>query len=195
MSRLDIQLDEISGEEPVEIVWPAGAEVDVADLRQRLVREIDRHRQRIPLDLRRVDGAPPELVELLADMRNYARSKSKVLSTGRILPELRRALEERARRPVGSSRAPSCKDESDAASELARDILNKSTKTEYDLSNAKRLERKERHRRRRKSSKRNYWKLAGIILAGAIAAASVEFWIILQEDERVYIPEKTYESR
>ena len=77
MSRLDKQLDQLSGEKLVKVEWPDDETVDVPQLRANLIREIDSHSHRVPLDLRAVKGAPPDLVELLVDMRRYARSKSK----------------------------------------------------------------------------------------------------------------------
>jgi hypothetical protein len=196
MSRLDRQIDRLSGEKLIRIDWPEDASVDLASLRRRLVREIDDHSHRIPLDLRGVKGAPPELVELLVDMRRYALSQSKILSTTWILPPLRQALEDGLHRPVGTRAKPSRDPDAEDASELARELLNGVERQQhYDLSKAQRIERRRRRKRHVRAGKRTSVRLAGMILAGTVVLAGVEVYWLWQQDEAeiVVIPEKGFE--
>ena len=196
MSRLDKQLDEISGEQMVKVIWPSDADVDTDAMRSQLIREIDAHRERIPLDLREVEGAPDELVELIHDMRRYALSKSKVLSTSRILPPLRKALEARARRPLGRSVAPSSSDKSGQTSDFVNDLLKESQK-KYDLSTAEKIERKKKSKKPKAPDRYRYWKLGGVVLLATLLVAAAEAYYVLVVDNEtpVIMPEKNYESR
>lgn len=195
MSRLDKQLDRLSGEKLIRIDWPDDDSVDIGELRRRLVREIDEHTQRIPLDLREVKGAPEALVELLVDMRRYAASHSKILSTTWVLPPLRRALEDRWHRPIGSSVKPSADPEAEAAAKLADACLRGADKkTEYDLSNAERIERKRQKKASRAPAKQRWWRLLAVIVVASLAVAAIEFVVLFQQDEIVVVPEKGFEE-
>lgn len=197
MSRLDKQLDKISGEQMVKIVWPADADVDTDELRSLLVREIDRHRERIPLDLRDVDGAPSELVELLHDLRRYALSKSKVLSTSRVLPPLRKALEARARRPIGKSVSSSSEDCAEQTSDVVNELLKeKQHRKGYDLSKAEKIDRKKGRHAKPASKTSRYLKLGAIIflVTSVVAAAEMYYLFYIDTESPVKIPDKTHEQ-
>ncbi|WP_147867248.1 hypothetical protein [Stieleria maiorica] len=190
MARLDKQLDRLSGEKVFRLHWPEDDSMDVELLRAEMVREINSHDHRIPLDLRSVKGAPAELVDLLVDMERYARSKSKILSMTWMLPPLRDAIDQR----MGRQSKSKSQRESDAASKTARDLLRHAEqKPGYDLSKAEKLDRKKRAKRPKRGTRR-YLSLVAIILVGAIVVAGVEGWIIMQQDETLVVPEKGFES-
>ncbi|WP_182867683.1 hypothetical protein [Stieleria mannarensis] len=190
MARLDKQLDKLSGEKVFRLHWPEDDSMDMELLRAEMVREINSHDHRIPLDLRGVKGAPAELVDLLVDMERYARSKSKILSMTWMLPPMRDAIDER----LGRRSRPKSENEPDAASKTARDLLNHAEKkNEYDLSKAQKLERK-KPVKKSKTGKKHYLKLVAIALLGAIAVGVVEGVIIMQQEETLIVPEKGFES-
>lgn len=189
MARLDRQLDKLSGEKLVRLHWPKDDSVDIEMLRAELVREINAHSHRVPLDLRGVKGAPEELVELLLDMDRYARTKDKILSLTWILPPLREALDERVGRCVKASRDAN----GEAASQKARELLNYSEKNkEYDLSHAEKIQRKDRPRLS-KTAKRRYVRLAAIVFASTLIIATIEIVFLFQQDTIVVVPEKGFE--
>lgn len=123
MSKLERQLDDVFGEERVEILWPSDDEVDVELLRLQLVSEIDAHAQRIPLDLRGVRGAPEQLVDLLLEMQRYAMSQTKVLSISASLPPMQEALNPRRRRKAGRPQKAIDERGTRDASEVARNAI------------------------------------------------------------------------
>jgi hypothetical protein len=196
MSRLDKQLDRLSGEKLIRIDWPDDGAVDAGELRRLLVREIDTHTHRIPLDLRGVKGAPEPLVEMLVDLRRYALSQNKILSTSWILPPLRDALDDRMHRPVGTRAKPSAAADTEAASELADELLRGvEEKTQYDLSKAERIERKCLRRKRRQAwNGPRALRLAAVILAAAVAVIAIEWVLLSEEDAIVVVPEKGFEN-
>lgn len=192
MARIDKQLDKLSGEKLVRLHWPEDDVVDIELLRADLVREINDHDHRIPLDLRSVKGAPSELVDLLVDMERYAKSKSKILSTTWILPQLRDAVDQRAGRRSG----PVPQGELDVASKTAREILNgNEKKAEYQVSSASRVERKKRRKSTKKpaSKIRNYIQLVALIMIGAFVAIAVQYFVIFKADPIVIETDKIYE--
>ncbi|WP_149499448.1 hypothetical protein [Roseiconus lacunae] len=196
MSRLDKQLDRLSGEEPVRIEWTD--ESDLPRLRTLLINEVDRHIHRIPLDLRGIDGAPPELVELLLEIRRYAVSKSKILSMSWILPPMRDAIERKLHRPAGSVVAPSADPDSEQASDLAKELLHGVEKsTEYDLSKAQKIQR--RRAKRRSSAKKGlasrlvrYLIMASGIIA-CVAVISVVYFFATSEPPKI-LDRKSFEN-
>ena len=137
MSKLDRQLDQVSGEKKVAVVWPKDADVDVVRLRERLISEIDGHNHRIPLDLRGVHGAPPALVEILIDLQKYARSEGKLLSISYALPPMQDALNPRRRRKAGRPSEAIDEDGQPDASEVAKSLLVQDEVSEYDIGKAR----------------------------------------------------------
>ncbi|MCC9601051.1 hypothetical protein LOC67_10885 [Stieleria sp. JC731] len=186
-------MDRLSGEAPVRIDWFDG--MDVTLLRSTLTQEIDKHTRRVPLDLRGVQGAPPELVELLVEMRRYAVSKSKILSMNWILPPLRDAIDKRLHQPVGQVIAPSANPDSEQASDRAKELLNHvETPPEYDLSKAEKLDRKPLPRKPKAltaSIIRYLIMLAGILTT--VAIISVVFFFLTSEPPKI-LDRKTFES-
>ena len=61
MSKIDRQLDEITGAEPIAIRWPLTDEHYIRLLREKVKKELDGIAFRVPLDLRGVKGAPAGL--------------------------------------------------------------------------------------------------------------------------------------
>lgn len=92
MAKTDRLRDESQGIEPVRIVWPITEEMYLEHLRHMLEEQIDSDAQRVPLDLRHVQGAPSGLVKLLFDMQQYAASKEKQLVVTHALADMRHAL-------------------------------------------------------------------------------------------------------
>ena len=194
MSRLDKQLDRLSGEKLVQVEWLHDDSVDVVGLREMLMKEIDAHSHRVPLDLRSVNGAPNELVELLFDMRRYAMSKSKILSTTYMLAPLREALDRRLSRPIGSRARPSADPENEMASDTAQELLRDvESKTEYDLSKAKKIKRK---RRRTHRQNERLLRLGVVVLAAAtIIAAAEAIYLFQSGNDPIVIPRKGFEKQ
>ncbi|OYP33797.1 hypothetical protein [Rhodopirellula sp. MGV] len=193
MSRLDKQLDRLSGTEPVCIEW--GADADLEQLRSLLVREIDRRTHRVPLDLRKVPDAPPELVELLVEMRRYALERSKILSMSWVLPPLRDAIERRIHQPIGTTVAPSADPDSEQASDRAKELLNVVEKrSEYDLSKAEKIERSNRVYRKKGLASHvvRYLAMSGLIIAG-VAIISASYYFLTSEPPRI-LDRKTFEE-
>ena len=96
-------------------------------------------------------------------------------------------------RPVGSSAKPSADPEEDAASKTADQLLRGSEKkSEYDLSTAKKIERKKRLTTSR-NPKQRILKLGAIILCAFLVVATIEVIILFQQDEVVIVPEKGFE--
>ncbi|MEO1617293.1 MAG: hypothetical protein AAFV88_15695 [Planctomycetota bacterium] len=197
MSRLEKQLAQHSGEKLIRIDWPSDEVVDAPAIRKQLVKEIDSHTHRIPLDLRGVRGAPPELVEILVDMRRYAMSQSKILSTTWILPPLRDAIQKRLHQPIGSTVKPSAKPENEAASDLAEKLLRNAKeqeKQEYDLKSAEKLNRPKKIKKTL-TKRQRYVRLAAAVLGGTLVVLLVGSLIIFtQQDASIIVPEKGFES-
>ena len=84
----------------MDITWPVTEEIYVDLLRSKLTREIDSHLNRVPLDLRKVEGAPAALIDLLIEMRVYAERRGKQLVVTHALPEMRESLNTRRREAV-----------------------------------------------------------------------------------------------
>ncbi|MEM0924617.1 MAG: hypothetical protein AAGJ83_01135 [Planctomycetota bacterium] len=195
MSRLDKQLANLSGETLIRVEWVDDSLVDPGELRTKLRKEIDAREHRIPLDLRRVRGAPEALVEILVDMRRYATSVGKQLSITGNLPELRDAIDERLHRPVGLSAKPSSSAEDGAAPELAKQVLQSAKKTtdEYDLSHATKIKR----RKKRSSKRRRVKRLTALIAVSSLVVAVCVFvyiWYLEDETFIVEPPRKGFES-
>lgn len=194
MSKLERQLDEVYGEERVTIAWPSDDEVDVDEIRAHLIREIDRHRQRVPLDLRGVNGAPESLIDLLLEAQLYAKEQDKVVAISYALPPMQDALQGRPRR----SPAPLRKEKGEGdAGELAHSILKKqvykSDPANYDLSNAEKIERSKR-RRKPRSAWHRYAILSSVILGGTAIIGAIEWYLIFHEQPKgVRIPTKAFE--
>lgn len=106
MSKLDRHLDDIKGVKRVEIVWPMTEELYLQQLRTTLKREIDRHLDRVPLDLRKVTGAPDALIDLLLEMRECAESRGKQLVVTHAQLEMRESLTPRRHRVFRKSENP-----------------------------------------------------------------------------------------
>ena len=179
------------------IKWACDEAVDVAALREHLVAEIDDHQTRIPIDLRTVEGAPGELVDLLRECQIYARSQGKVLSISNALLPMQHALSGRRRR----NRKTEGKDADAGGS--ARSILDehlaKENPAQYDISNAERIERPRKRRSKRHSSKqrpsaRRYAILGGFILV-SIAVIGVVIWHLSDTTETtILVPKKGFEA-
>ena len=189
MSKLDKQLAIASGAQPIEVRWTE--ETDVSELRRQLIQAIDKHTDWVPLDLRSVHGAPPELVELLVDMRRYAISKSKKLSLTWILPPLRDAYEKRMHQPVGTSVAPSSDPDQEQASELAKDLLNGvEKKPEYDLSKAEKIERKRKLKSKSKGDPLpppvRYLLMSGFVILSVCAIGVVHYFFFTETNEIIF---------
>jgi hypothetical protein len=194
MSKLDRQLDDIWGEKRVDIHWPADQEIDVDLLRLQLISEIDAHRQRVPLDLRGVDGAPEALVALLVELQSYALSQSKVISISNILPPMQEALNpRRGRRSAESDVAK----EGPTAGEVARSALNSRTPIDpvkYDLSAAKKIERRLKPRRKKvKRTRREYAIIATVILLILGITGLAEWYYVFAHQPVLKVPSKTFE--
>lgn len=180
MSRLDRQIDKVSGEQVIKVRWPSTiTQAEVERLRRRLIREIDRRRHRVPVDLREVQGAPPQLVQMLFELERYAREQDKIFSASWILPELRDAMAAYTGRPIGQSAKPSADPESEKASDLAEQLLDSQQKKPgYDLSKAKRVQRT---RKPMSSKTKHRLQLVAMILAGVLIVGSIEAYIIFKD--------------
>jgi hypothetical protein len=197
VSKLERQLDDVFGEERVEILWPSDEEVDVELLRLQLISEIDAHAQRIPLDLRGVRGAPEQLVDLLLEMQRYATSQSKVISISASLPAMQEALNPRRRRKAG--RPQEAIDEQGArnASEVAKTAIRSrggdNPQTLLAVQADEKAETRVRSRTTpRLRSDRNLALLASIL--GLFAAAVLTYRFFTDETKPVIVPTKSFES-
>ncbi len=197
MSKLDRQVDEFFGESRVQIHWPCDDEVDVELLRLHLISEIDAHQQRVPLDLRGVNGAPDALVDLLLEMQRYAMSQSKVLSISASLPPMQEALSPR--------RGPKKKSEGgDRQQATASDVAMSTIKGQRGGGDPQLLmradaptQRQDLKRKRRNSAARwnSYLKIALAILFST-AGILVLAWIFNYEEEPlIYRNVKNFESQ
>lgn len=188
MARLDKQLDKLSGERLVKLHWPEDGSIDIEMLRADLVREINTHEHRVPLDLRSVKGAPEDLVELLVDMERYARSKSKIMSMTWILPPLRDAIDVRA----GRRSAPS-NNEEHLASKKAREILNgNEKKAEYNVQSARKVERRKQPKKS-KATNLKLLQLVALTLVGTLVVVGLMFYVLWESPSIVIDTEKIYE--
>lgn len=197
MSKLERQLDRIHNEQRVVIKWARGDEPNVDRVRQMLLAAIDDHKQRIPLDLRKVDGAPNELVELLIEAQRYARERDKVLSISFALEPMRKALNPRRRRKAGKGSEAIDDDGSIDASEVADALLLAETKNasteSYDISKAEKIIREPKKSRFSPTAKR-YLFLGCLAFVGTALAVSLEAFILFgQEQPTVNVRKKTFE--
>lgn len=197
MSRLEKQLDRVSNEQLVWVDWPEKGSVDLEVIRATLVQEINSHRERIPLDLRGVKGAPPELVGLLVDMRRYAVSKSKTLSIARVLPPLRDALEARENRGKGRRVAPSADPNQEAASDKAKAALaSSSAEKEFDPATVEVIKKHKSKpaTKKRGKKKSNFAKIGAVIFGATLLIVAVEAIVLFQQEESIVLPEKGFEQ-
>ena len=197
MSKLDRQLDDVFGEGRVEVFWPSDDEVDVELLRLQLISEIDAHAQRIPLDLRGVQGAPEQLVDLLLEMQRYAMSRSKVLSISASLPPMQEALNPRRRRKAGRPQEAIDDVGSRNASEVAKTaIRSRGGDDPHTLLAVQAEENAETRVRSRTSPRfhldRNVALLASIL--GLVTAGMLTYWFFTDEAAVIYQKAKTFES-
>ncbi len=198
MSKLDRQLDDFFGERRVEIHWPSAEEVDVDLLRLHLISEIDSHSRRIPLDLRGVNGAPEELVDLLLDMQRYAMAQSKVLSISASLPPMQEALNPRRRRKARRPQQAIDEDGARDASEVARSAIQSQASSEPSALLAYQAEvvaeRRVRSRTRVRRTTKHYVRLMTAILL-ILAAILTFLWFFSFETKPViYDNLKSFES-
>jgi len=203
MSKLDRQLDQFAGGR-VEIEIAAGEAVDVPKLHQLLRNEIDRRPERIPVDLRKVHGAPPELIDVLAEAFRYAQSQNKILSISYALPAMQEALSPRryqtSKRAEGKKSDDAAEEPTDAGT-IAKSILDTRLAEEltYDLSNAEPVARKETPPWKPNKAKRaKRWQRLLLVFAVVIATVviGVVEWIIVFDDDSdaVIMPTKTFEA-
>ena len=197
MSQSDKQLDILSGEKIVKVDWPKfGEPIDIGLLRVNLMHEIDAHDHRVPFDLRDVKGAPPELVNLLVELKRYCVARSKIMSTAWMQPPLRDAFAQAAQRPAIGSVAPSADPDSEQASHTADELLKAAEKEAgYDISKAKKVGRKVATRKAQKRRQRLIRLGATSLVAGAAVIAVMAFVLFLQDEPPVPVPEKIYENQ
>ena len=194
MSKLDRQLDEVYGEERVVIRWPANAEVDLNEIRDHLIRQIDDHVQRVPLDLRRVDGVPQPLIDLLIECQAYARSSGKVLSISSARPEMHDALNGRPRRK--SARTKNTVTAGDLAKSVLDQQLLQDEPPKYDVSKAEKIKRpKKKGRHQKESTWKRYAMLAAVAILVTGVIGAVEWYVIFNRDpDNMIVPTKSFES-
>ena len=198
MAKLDRQLDEFFGERRVEVQWPSDEEVDVDLLRLHLISEIDSHARRVPLDLRGVNGAPEELVDLLLEMQRYAMAQSKVLSISASLPPMQEALNPRRRRRAGRPQEAIDEDGARDASEVARSAIQSQSNSEPNALLAYQAEVVAERRVRarttaRRKTQRYLWLLIAIL--GSLAAMLTLHWFFSVETKPlIYDSVKTFEN-
>ena len=201
MSKLDRQLDEVYGEESVVIRWRNDEEVDVEEVRRHLTDEIDRHHQRVPLDLRAVDGAPRALIELLLECQVYARAHGKILAISCALPPMQDALSGRPRR----KRVKTKDDGTGAAGDLAKKVLEtqlrKGDPSDYDISKAKKIERQQKSgkkkgkkRTKKSSGLRRYAILAAAVVGLTAIVGAIEYYVLFSDMPDAVQPPKAFES-
>ena len=193
MAKIDRQLDRVWGEGQVRIDWPADEEVDVDLVRLYLISEIDRHDYRIPVDLRGVQGAPEELIDLLVEMQRYARDQAKYLSISNSLPPMQEALHPRRRR---AGRKQTSATTATDAGESARTVLDSQYKEEpYSIEESK-VVRKPKKRKSSKTQRKrsHYLRLGGLILAVTGAIAVVEWYFIFHAKSDGVVVRKTFEG-
>ncbi len=193
MSKLDRQLDGLTGDGRVEIEISEGQDVDVGELHQLLRNEIDRRHHRIPIDLRRVHGAPVELIDVLISAEKYARKQGKILTISYALPPMQEALDPMRRRATKSAQ----KGDEDAGA-AAKSLLDEQNASEhrYDITRAEKIGRK---RTRRNTGKqyaiKRYIVLGSIIAVATLAIGWIEYVILFNESPSTVVPSKILERR
>ena len=193
MSRLDRQLDRVHNEERHCVVWPSDEEVDFDQVRSDLLKAVDDHDRRVPLDLRQVNGAPRRLIDLLIEARAYARSQDKILSISYALPPMQEALNPKRRGKKQRSKE-------DDAGQVAQSLLDAERKRDqpatYDPSKAEKIVRPKKKKKKKNTSPlMRYAILAAIVLAGTLVLVAIEyFWIFGQETQDFIVPQKTFEE-
>ncbi|MFN3193021.1 MAG: hypothetical protein ACE361_21100 [Aureliella sp.] len=120
MSKLERQIDEIENLTEFVISWPPTAGESVAEIEKQLRVRVDQAVGRVPLDLRKVSGAPRKVVDLILDLNEYAESKGKRLSISHALQPMREALLPSSRRNL---KRPSESDPEQDASKAAEAVL------------------------------------------------------------------------
>lgn len=196
MSKLDRHLDKLRGEGRVEIQIAAGEEIDVGRLHQLLRNEIDARQHRIPVDLRKVHGAPEALVDVLIESQKYARSQGKILSVSYALPPMQEALNPIRRRMAGKSAERLDGDAAADASQVAKELIDQcySEEATYDTSKAEKIQRKKKPANTR-SKGFDYLLLGSVILSVTMVIAAIEWAIVFNDQpDAVIIPAKTFES-
>ncbi len=199
MSKLERQLDDVFGEDRVEILWPSDEEVDVELLRLQLISEIDAHAHRIPLDLRGVRGAPEQLVDLLLEMQRYAMSQTKVLSISASLPPMQQALNPRRRRKAGRPQEAIDDQGARNASEVAKSaIRSRGGSEDPQTLLAVQADEKAETRVRSRTKPRFKWARYVALLAAILAlftAGLLVYWFYSYETKPlIYQNIKTFES-
>jgi hypothetical protein len=188
MSKIDRQLDNVSGEGRVEIHIAEGQQVDVGGLHQMLRNEIDMRQQRIPLDLRGVHGAPPELVAVLIESQKYARSQGKLLAIRYALPAMQDALN-----PHRGRRSAEPESQPQDAGQVAKTLLDSQLAEEpaYDISRAQKIQRDKSKQKRKRSKIRDYAILLGFAI---LAVAAIEWILVFNSDSTpMTVPSKSFE--
>ncbi len=197
MSKLDRQLDDITGKGRVEIQIAAGEEVDVGQLHQMLRNEIDSRHHRIPLDLRKVHGAPQALIDVLIESQKYARSQGKILSVSYALPPMQEAMNPRRRRQAGKSNEAIDSDTAADAGEVAKSLLDErhSDESAYDISNAEKIirEKKKNGKKKKRNKRREYLILGAVILLVTGVIGAIEWVIVFNDQPSAVMPIKSFE--
>jgi hypothetical protein len=202
MSKLDRQLDEVYGEERVVIRWPRDEVVDVDEVRKLLISNIDSHAQRVPLDLRSVDGAPPALIDLLLECQVYARSQGKLLSISIALPPMQDALSGRRRKSARVAQAEDKVDAGSSARKILSQQLDRNDPVGYDISKAEKLGRRKRsfgwslpgRTGKKRPPLRFSRKQVAVVAGAALAVLGLEAFLIFHDPTiRVEIDPKSFE--
>ncbi|QEG41483.1 hypothetical protein UC8_35060 [Roseimaritima ulvae] len=190
MSKFDKQIAHLSGERTVAIEWRRGAEPDGQQLREMILGEIDAHQQIVPLDLRGVEGAPQELVELLLDCQSYAKTKEKSLRIMSALQPMRAALHPSRRYPKHRAKeSPFESLKSADASQFAQTVLQaQHQEKHYDVSRAQKVTKaREKKQTKDKARPARTWKyyatLTLTVMVASCMIGAVEWVIVFAEEQ------------
>lgn len=214
MSKLDRQLDEISGESKVYLSCLRGETIDINAIRSLLRQEIDGHRQRIPLDLRGVHGAPPELVTLIHEAQRYAEFQEKVLSISSMLSPMQAALGiqrdavTQEKQTLTAGRGESEPYSEHDAGKHAENALKLSHSIRSDAQQISSKAQKPFAKSKAAGSKnpgsknpgsknrtRNLIQLIAILVVGLAIVGVVEYHFVFQQSTPVIVPIKIYETQ
>ncbi len=195
MSKISKQLASISGESVVSIRWPGDGSVDVDEVREYLRAEVDRHTHLVPVDLRDIADAPEELVNLLVESQQYARSCGKVISIIAARPPLLEALNPGRGRKTRKSANESGNEAASDASEAVMSLLKtRHGDAEYDLSKAERIQHSGSKSSRKDLVKR-YRILAAVVLLSSAVIGAIEYYVIFSSESTLVVTTtKTFES-
>ena len=195
MSKLDRQLDAIHGAEPIVMTWSEEDDIAPEVIRSYLESQIDARGERIPLDLRGINGAPSEIVNLIKDAQRYARDQGKKLSVSHASLPMQEALIGHRRKP---QQKPVVSERQSGAGDSAKSILDQTRKTEdksqYDISKAEKISRTKRTVKKGPGKIQRYLLIGGLILIGTATVGAVEYFLIFNTTpDPINVPTKVFE--